>query len=329
MDAATHRLCIERIPPRRGTSFADEVRAGLSASPKTLPSRFFYDERGSRLFERITELPEYYLTRCEQSILDACAPEIVATAGMRVSIVEFGSGSSTKTRTLLEAALAGGAEVLYSPIDISETFLHETAVRLLADFPRLRIHGLAAEYHDALSELPSADAPRLFLFLGSNIGNFENGEALAFLREVRACMRAEDRLLVGIDLYKDAAIVEPAYNDAGGVTEAFNKNVLRRIDDELGGRFDLDAFRHHAPLVPEHSRIEMRLISKFDQTVPIDALNWSVDFARDEPIRTEVSTKYTIPAFEALAREAGLAPVARWLEEREWFAEVLLAPEAP
>lgn len=322
------RLKIQHVMSRPSATLAEEVAAGLAASPRTLPPRFFYDGNGSLLFEKITALPEYYLTRAEQAILEDHAAEIVAAAGPRVAIVEFGSGSSTKTRLLIEAALARQETLHYVPIDISADFLEETAQDLLRSYPGLVITALAAEYHDAVREIPVTEEPRLILFLGSNIGNFEDADAAEFLRKIAQAMRPEDRLLVGFDLCKDPRVIEAAYNDSAGVTAQFNLNVLRRINEELGADFDLDAWRHHAPFVDERSRVEMLLVSERDQAVTVDALGRRYHFAAGEPIRTEVSTKYTLEAVTRLASSAGLLLERWWMDRQEDFGEVLLARES-
>ena len=298
---------------------------------KQLPCRFFYDEAGSELFERICDLPEYYPTRTERAILARHAHDIIHTAheaetNAPLALIEFGSGSSYKTRLLIEAAMDQQDTTTYVPIDISGDFLHASCLSLLQDYPSLAVTGLAAEYSESLRVLPDPDGPRLFLFLGSNIGNFEQDEACAFLAGLRAAMLPNDRLLIGVDLVKDIAVLEAAYNDAAGVTGEFNKNLLRRINRELIGDFDLDGFAHHAPFVQEHARIEMHLVSKFDQTVNLNELDLRFDFAAGEIVHTENSHKYTLESFARLCAPAGLEIQARWTDENNWFAELLLRP---
>src|SRR5579871_4117910 len=217
--------------------FADSVRRGLASKPRTLPSRFFYDATGSDLFEQIMELPEYYLTRCETEILANHAGEIVSEVGVGLSLIEFGSGNSAKTRLLIEAALSGSGRTHYVPIDISADCLRESTRELAEAYGDLAITAFAAEYHDAMPHLPTQEMPRLFLFMGSNVGNFEAKEAIAFLYRIASHMEPQDRLLLGTDLVKKISTVEAAYNDSRGVTAAFNKNMLRRINAELGGQF--------------------------------------------------------------------------------------------
>lgn len=314
-----------QVPPsRKAESLSAAVHRGLSRTQKEIPSRFFYDIAGSRLFERITRLPEYYLTRCETEILERYPGEIVAVGGDDFQVVEFGSGSSEKTRLILRAAVERQGEVEYVPIDISTEFLRASSEELLAEVDGLRVTALAGDYLDALGQLPHHDGARLFLFLGSTIGNFEREDAVSFLARVRDTMRPQDRLLVGVDLKKSPSIIEPAYNDAEGVTAQFNKNVLARINRELCGHFDAALFDHQAPWVEEHSRIEMRLVSRRDQEVAIDGLNETFSFKAGEFIHTENSHKWSPEAFATICKEAGLNICHTWHDGNGWFALNLL-----
>lgn len=315
-------------PHRESQTLAGVTLDGLSKSPKSLPCRFFYDSAGSILFEKICRLPEYYLTRTEQSILERFADEIVAACSGPISLVEYGSGSSCKTRILIDAALARQGTLQYSPIDISADFLIQSARSLLSEYPQLEITAIAAEYADALSALQTDRLPRLFLFLGSNIGNFEAAEAVAFLSSIRAQMLPADRLLVGADMVKEVSALEAAYNDSAGVTEAFNKNLLLRINRELGGQFDLESFVHHAPFIAGKNRIEMRLISRFNQDIKVAALDRRFHFDEGEYIHTEDSHKYTPESFAAICSEAGLSIHRVWSDEHCWFTVNLLGPTA-
>lgn len=330
MKMAGHLQFIEIPPTREEEHLGAAVLAGLSSSPKTLPSSFFYDARGSRLFEEITKLPEYYLTRCETEILRAQSSSIfdLMVAEGLVQIVEFGSGSSEKTRLLLRAAIEKQGTTEYVPIDISGDFLKSSSQELLEEVPGLRVIALAGDYLDALQQLPSHDGPRLFLFLGSTIGNFEVSSAVAFMAAIRAAMRPGDRLLMGTDIKKDRSIIEPAYNDAQGITEQFNKNILYRIDKELCGHFNLDTFRHEAPWVEEHSRIEMRLVSQIDQAVEIEGLETVFHFKAGEYIHTENSHKWSKDAFLQMVEVAGLRLSSCWLDSKNWFALNLLEVNA-
>lgn len=313
------------IPPSTPvTGFSDEVLRGLSSKEKSLPSRFFYDEEGSRLFEKITDLPEYYPTRTECAILGLHAGDIVRQADAR-ALIELGSGSSLKTRMLIAAALSLGP-ASYTPIDISVDFLRESAAALQKDFPNLSVEAIAGEYFDALGSIEPSDANRLFLFLGSNIGNFDPVEADALLRAIRQRMKPSDRLLVGLDLLKDRAIIRAAYNDAAGVTAAFNKNLLGRINRELGGEFDLESFAHEAIFDETRQAIEMRLVSLVDQTVAVKELGRSFSFAKGETIHTEWSHKYSFDAFTERACRSGLRVVESWRDPKDWYALCLLNP---
>ncbi|HZO88157.1 MAG TPA: L-histidine N(alpha)-methyltransferase [Chthonomonadaceae bacterium] len=323
------RLQFLEVPASHpSASFSQAVAEGLSGPHKWLPCRFFYDSIGSRLFERICQLPEYYLTRTEQAILEQYAPEMLEAAGQDLTLVELGSGSSCKTRLLLNAGLARQRSLRYIPIDISSEFLRLSALTLLGEYDRLSITAIAAEYNDGLAALPAPDGPRLLLFLGSNIGNFTHEEAVGFLARIRERMELPDRLLVGVDLLKSRRLLEAAYNDAEGVTAQFNKNLLARINQELGASFDLDAFDHAAPFIEARARIEMRLVSRRPQTVPIAALQRSYLFEEGEAIHTENSHKYSLHSFAALCHLAGLEVQTRWLDEREWFAVLLLKSRA-
>jgi L-histidine Nalpha-methyltransferase len=329
MHTPEHRLQYIDVPPTiRAQPFCAVVAEGLSAPRKWLPCRFFYDRAGSELFERICGLPEYYLTRTERAILDRYAAEIVEAAGPEIALVEFGSGSSDKTRLLLAAALRRQSALHYTPIDISGEFLRSSAVRLLADFPRLDVTAIAAEYHDGIAALPRAGVPRLILFLGSSIGNFTRDEASAFLAHVRESMRPEDRLLVGIDLLKERATIEAAYNDSLGVTAAFNRNLLTRVNRELGADILLDAFAHSAPFVEQHARIEMHLVCRRAHRAYVGAVDMHFQFHRGETIHTENSHKYSLGGFASLCHGAGLDVQRHWTDAREWFALLLVKPSA-
>ena len=326
----TARLTI--IEERAGTLLADfarDVRAGLLGSPKSLPCRYFYDAEGSRLFEAICELPEYYLTRAEREILVQRSAELSARFAAEVTLVELGSGSAAKTQILIEALLCRDGMLRYVPVDISREMLEESARALLARYLDLHIVAVAGEYQDGLQhlELP-AGRPKLILWLGSSIGNLERREAAAFLRQVRDAMRSEDRLLVGIDLRKDRDILVPAYDDAAGVTARFNLNLLARINRELGGRFDLARFRHRAEYNEVDGRIEMYLVSTTAQRVTIEGLNVEVAFSTGEAVHTENSYKYSLEEIESLAELSSLRTEAQWFDAGRRFSLNLFAPAA-
>lgn len=323
-------------------AFARDVRAGLTASPKRLSCVYFYDHEGSRLFDAICGLPEYYLTRAEREIFERHADEIAAALPAGAALIELGSGSAAKTRLVIEALLrrarpasppeegAGRRALVYVPVDVSPSALRESTRALLADYPTLTVHAIAGEYEEGLRRLARvAGHPALILWLGSSIGNLDRDDARTFLGRVRAAMAPEDRLLVGIDLRKDRAVLEPAYDDAQGVTARFNRNLLARINRELGGRFDLGTFAHRARYDAAAGRIEMYLVSTRAQRVAIDALGLTVPFEAGEAIHTENSYKYSPEEIASLFTGAGLRLVGRWLDGAGRFSSNLCAPAGP
>jgi dimethylhistidine N-methyltransferase len=306
-------------------SFADEVRAGLTARPKTLPTKYLYDDLGSALFEVICLLPEYYLTRAEASILRANARDIISAVGETVEIVELGSGTATKTRLLLDAALARQGALRYSPIDISRSALDETVAALNVEYPAITVEPMVTDYLDGLRRFSRNGVERtLVLFLGSNVGNFEPTEARRTLHAVRETLRRGDSLLMGADMKKDVTVIEAAYNDKLGVTAAFNKNLLLRINRELGGRFDLGAFRHAATYNAAEGRIEMHLVSDTAQDVAIAELGIAVHFEPGESIHTESSYKYDESQLDALASATGFDVAKTWSDPEKTFTSNLL-----
>jgi L-histidine N-alpha-methyltransferase len=292
-----------------------DVLDGLTRTPKTLPPKWFYDARGSELFERITELPEYYPTRAEREILVGRAGEIAAASGAR-TLVELGSGSSDKTRHLLDAM--PGLHT-YVPVDVSESALRQAGEALVAERPGLNVHALIADFTAGL-DLPETPGPRLVVFLGGTIGNLVPGERAAFLAAVRALLAPGDALLLGTDLVKDEAVLVAAYDDAAGVTAEFNKNVLNVVDRELGADFDPEAFDHVALWNTECEWIEMRLRSRTAQTVKIPALDLAVDFEAGEELRTEVSAKFRREGVRAELAAAGMELTHWWTDEQGRFA---------
>ncbi|GGZ83745.1 L-histidine N(alpha)-methyltransferase [Streptomyces echinoruber] len=299
----------------RGAALRADVRHGLTATPKTLPPKWFYDARGSELFERITELPEYYPTRAEREILLARADGIAAAAGAR-TLIELGSGSSEKTRHLIDALT--GLDT-YVPVDVSESALLQAGRALAAERPGLAVHALVADFTGRL-ELPRTPGPRLLAFLGGTIGNLLPDERAAFLARLRALLSPGDALLLGTDLVKDERVLVRAYDDAAGVTAAFDKNVLAVINRELGADFDPDAFDHVARWDAEREWIEMRLRSRRAQTVKIRALDLAVDFAAGEELRTEVSAKFRREGVRAELAAAGLELRHWWTDAEGRFA---------
>lgn len=303
--------------------FALDTLEGLGAPQKTLPCQYLYDARGSELFEAITDVPEYYPTRTEIGILEAGVVDIVADTPSGSVLVEFGSGSSRKTEILLGALDKLAA---YVPVDVSASALAEARDRLAARFPRLRVEPVVGDFRDPLV-LPAdlAARPRMGFFPGSTIGNFRPAEADALLRSMSLALGAGGRLIIGVDLRKAAATLLPAYDDAAGITAAFNKNLLARANRELGADFDLDGFRHEARFNGAESRVEMHLVSERAQVVRL--LGRSFAFRPGESIHTENSHKYTVAAFQALARDAGWAPRRVWTDEAGLFSvhEIIVA----
>lgn len=304
---------------------ADVVR-GLGARPKTLPPKYFYDAQGSRLFERITALPEYYLTRTEQLILSDCARDLAQRMGP-ADLVELGSGSARKTRTIIDALLEAApakSPLLYVPIDVSEAALEESASALVAAYSRLSVSGLVSTYEGGLAALPPRLSPRrLMLFLGSTIGNLDDAESAAFFAAVAAALAPGDALLLGFDLVKTPGIIEAAYNDAQGVTAAFNLNMLRHLNRRFDGDFDLARFRHRAFFNAEASRIEMHLASADGQTVRLRKLGLTARFEAGETIRTEISRKFRAAAMAEAVSRHGFTLEQRWSDSQEWFALAL------
>lgn len=294
-----------------------EFIAGLNRRPKTLPCKFFYDERGSDLFEQICVLDEYYLTRTENRILRDNIAEIAALCGPRCLLVELGSGNSSKTRLLLDHL---EEPVAYVPIDLSRAHLLRAADALNGDYYPLQILPICADYNQPL-ELPSpARSPEraTIFFPGSTIGNFEPRQAAAFLRRIAGWCQPGDGLLVGVDLQKPREILHQAYNDAKGITAAFNLNLLRRANEELAANFDLDQFRHRAAYNPRHGRIEMHLVSQRKQAVRV--AGEQIEFAEGETITTEYSYKYKVETFRVLASAGGWQPGRAWLDKNQWFS---------
>ena len=305
-----------REPAIPDTQFARDVLAGLAARPKRLPPKYFYDEAGSRLFEQITELSEYYPTRTELGILTARAPEIARLLPADTALIEFGSGSFRKVRILLDVAPAIAA---YVPVDISSEMLGEETAELRRDYPRLAVLPVTADFTQPF-RLPPAVArlPHTGFFPGSTIGNFEPHDASAFLRHAGRMLGAGSILIIGIDLVKDTKVLNAAYEDAAGVTAKFNLNLLTRINRELEGTFELENFSHQAFYNTERRRVEMHLVSRKRQSVTVCGRR--IDFRAGETIHTESSYKYTVDSFLALARGSGWSPLAAWSDPQGYFS---------
>jgi L-histidine Nalpha-methyltransferase len=320
-----------RLPPDyRAKSLRADALAGLTATPKSLPPKWFYDAEGSALFEKITELPEYYPTRAERSILRTVAPRIAALSAATV-LVELGSGSSEKTRLLLDALRDAGTLRVYVPVDVSESALMLAGDALSLEYPGLAVHAVLSDFEEQLG-LPSGadteDGPRLVAFLGSTIGNMVPAERAAFLRRVRSRLRPGDTFLLGTDLVKDPAVLVAAYDDAAGVTAAFNKNVLAVLNAELGADFDLDAFEHVARWDAANEWIEMRLRSASGQQALVRDLDLVVRFAAGEEMRTEVSAKFRQAGVESELAAAGLALRSWWTDAGGQFGLSLWSPSS-
>jgi L-histidine Nalpha-methyltransferase len=299
---------------------------GLTSQPKQLPPWLFYDEAGSRLFDEITALPEYYVTRTERSILAAHAGEMMTQAaqGHRLRLTELGAGSADKTRLLLAAAVAQQGTVVYEPIDVSATALEAAHTRIEREIAGVTVVPRVMDYTNGLALHPNAPGERrLVLYIGSSIGNFEPPEALRLLKRLRANLEPGDGLLLGVDLVKDEPILAAAYDDQAGVTAAFNRNILARLNRDLAADFDLQAFAHRAIWNPAHSRIEMHLESRVPHTVRLAALDIEVDFAAGETIHTENSYKYLPGQPESLLSAAGFDLSNRWTDPKGWFAVCL------
>jgi dimethylhistidine N-methyltransferase len=304
---------------------ADDLRDGFARRPRRLSARFFYDDEGSRLFQEITRLPEYYPTRVEAQILRDCAPDVADRIGATsVNLVDLGAGDGHKTELLLPALIGRGAAVRYVPMDISESALSGLVESIGGRFPELEIGGVLAEYADGLRWLSTQSSRRnLVLFLGSNIGNFEPPGDVAFLTQLREALNPGDLLFIGFDLWKDVGTMVAAYDDSQGVTARFNLNLLTRINRELGGDFDRDGFRHEAGWDAERGTMFSHLVSVRRQTVSIAAVGESYDFDVGDRIHTEDSFKYTAARIAEMAAASGFVPVREYLDDRGWFCDAL------
>jgi L-histidine N-alpha-methyltransferase len=306
-------------------SLRQDALHGLTRTPKTLPPKWFYDKVGSELFEEITRLPEYYPTRAEREILTRRAAQ-VAAAGPFDTLVELGSGSSSKTRLLLDALLHRTDRLGYVPLDVSSSALTDAARLLATQYPQLRTQALVADFTQQLDLLDRVDGTRLVAFLGGTIGNFTPDERAGFLRAVRRVLNPGDRFLLGADLVKDPALLVAAYDDAAGVTAAFNRNLLKVLNRELGADFDPDAFEHVAVWDAEAEWIEMRLRSPRAQQVRLQALDLAIGFARGEDLRTEISAKFRRAGLERESADAGFAAQEWWADGLDRFSLSLWAP---
>jgi dimethylhistidine N-methyltransferase len=331
-------IALPQITAQTELRVASIVRDGLSARPRHLPSWLFYDDAGSELFERITELPEYYLTRTEREILSTHAVEMISAAAVggkiepngngpaRLRITELGAGSADKTRLLLQAVVKRQGSLIYEPVDVSASALEAARERIEREIPAVAVAPRLMDYTENLELEPASpalagpDERRMVLYIGSSIGNFEPHEAHQLLQRVRAALQPGDSLLLGVDLRKDEATLLAAYDDAAGVTALFNLNMLARLNRELDADFDLEAFAHRAIWNRAKSRIEMHLESRAAQRVQLPALDLEVSFKAGERIHTENSYKYAPGQVEAMLSATGFLPESTWTDARGWFA---------
>lgn len=319
--SGTIRIDVHFDAAARSSALADDVLRGLTARPKALPPKWLYDERGSELFSEITRLPEYYLTRRERSILVERATEVALVTGAE-TLIELGPGTGEKTRLLLDALAARGSLRRFVPVDVSEETLRASAATIAAEYPRLRVHAIVGDFETELHRLPTGGR-RLVAFLGSSIGNMVPGPRAGLLTDLRRTMTRGDAILLGVDLVKDVARMEAAYNDAAGVSAEFNLNVLAMLNRELEADFVLDRFGYFARFDSEHEWVEMLLQSREEQTVILRAVDVSVPFAEGEEMRTQVSAKFRREGVERELADAGFQPRALWTDEAGDFALVL------
>lgn len=307
-------------------SLAQTVREGFEETPRKLPPWVLYDGRGSELYREICGLSDYYPATKERWILKNFADEIVEELNYPKRVTELGCGSAEKTRGILSKLIEANDTLEYEMIDISDDQLRKAAEDVVAEFDSLSVTAVAGDYISGLQRLPDLADQRLLFFLGGSLGNFEPEDAQQFLGTVKEAADSSAGMLVGVDLVKEPSVIETAYNDSEGVTAKFNKNVLRRINRELGGRFDPETFRHEAPFVEEKSRIEMRLVSEVDQSVYVEGLSQSYDFDQGDYIHTESSNKYTLERFEDLVNGADYDLERYWTDPDDYFALTLLKP---
>ena len=320
-----HVVSCPQLPEAAHTPLGSEVYRGLTARPKTLSPWLFYDAAGSQLFEQITELPEYYPTRTERSIFAMHADEIVAAAAgcEPLTMIELGAGTATKTGLLLKAAVRRQGEVTYHAIDVSGTALDEAKERIEAELEGVAVVPRVCDYTEGLGQIDAPGQKRMVLYIGSSIGNFEPVDALEILRDIRKDLKPGEKLLLGVDMVKETKALIPAYDDAAGVTAAFNKNLLTRINRELGANFNLNLFRHRALWNEEFSRIEMHLESLIAQQISIPALELEVKLQREETIHTENSYKFRDEGVIEMLERAGFHLSDHWTDQREWFGVYL------
>ena len=317
--------------PTTDRQFANDVLQGLSANPKYLMSRYFYDARGDRIFQRIMASPDYYLSDCELELLRERSDEIAAeiARGAAIELIELGSGDGQKIRHLLDALRDIDPGFTYRPVDISSNSLDLLEERIAPGRPWLDLQPVNANYLSWLESLPLGRRPRVFAFMGSNLGNFGRHGSVAFLRKVRSAMAPRDALLIGLDLKKDPAVIRRAYDDPGGLTKSFNRNLLRRINRELGADFDPLQFNHRPTYDPQTGAARSYLVSRVHQVVRIDALQRTFEFAAGEKIFTEVSQKYDQAMIDGIAADAGFEVARAFHDRRRWFTDQVWRPVRP
>ena len=321
----TPRFCYLRPKKQTDNGFPEEIFFGLQRKKKFIHPKFFYDEKGSYLFEKISTLDEYYLTRAESEILDTIKDKMSTYIRTDYSLIEFGSGSALKTRKLLEALTQMQDLVEYYPIDISD-ILKESSLNLQKDYLNLRITGIIDHYESGLDFVKSIEQDRLLVFLGSSLGNFDSKGAIEFLRKIHDSMKKSDYFLLGLDLVKNKQVLERAYNDSKGITAQFNLNLLTRINKEFGGNFELKNFEHVSFFNEKQKRIEMHIRSKIDQEILLSRVDVMIKFRKNEMILTEYSHKYTVDQIYSLAKKSGFKVKEIWKDKNEYFALVLLSP---
>ena len=318
---------MQSCPTPEMTQFAVDVLSGLSETPKSLSSKYFYDDEGSRLFQEIMKLPEYYLTGCENEIFSTQADAIFRSfvnGGGGFDLIELGAGDGTKTAVLVDHFLKQHADITYSPIDISQEALDALSAKFTAEFPTLKMETRTGDYFRILESLKNGPARRkILLFLGSNIGNFDREHALVFFRHLREVMNSDDLLFIGFDLQKDPRVIVPAYDDPVGVTSAFNLNLLKRINRELGANFDLDKFTHYANYRPIEGCARSFLISRENQSVHISALDRTFEFDQWEAVFMEISQKYSLKMIEYLTQESGFEIKQNFFDSRKYYCDSL------
>jgi len=306
--------------------FAEDVHDGLSSSFKNLPSKYFYDDEGSRLFQKIMDLPEYYLTNCEFDILQTQSVNIFKALNFNshFNVVELGAGDGTKTIELLKALTAVEADFTFIPVDISSEAISILDHKVKAVLPSVDVKSKVGDYYEVLEEIRTDKSPSLVLFLGSNIGNYAHSEAIELLKLIQEELRANDKLLIGFDLKKNPNIIAPAYNDASGVTKAFNMNLLARINQELGGNFNLNQFDFYSHYNPETGAVKSYLTSLEKQDVHLDEINNTYHFEKNELVFTELSKKYSIVEIEEMASQTGFVCSKHFMDSKNFFSDSLL-----